>query len=410
MLNFSILKEASLEARLTLLLARWIVYNYDSLEIEDLLMQESIAWKRLHGFITYHELSSLAYPYLRRYSYLLPHKETELLEKSYYYCLAHLFYLWKEFKCIVNACKDKNIEFVPLKGIAFIVDNIYADKTYLRPMCDIDLLIKERELPLAATILESLGYEKDLRGMQEDYWKEENYHLGFIRKSTNGLFCHAELHWALDYKRDKPILPNLWNRIKKSKVEDKDVYLLSPEDTLFCLALHQRRFGKMLSLKNACDVAMVLDRYNTELDWDYILKEAKVGDMRTTLYFVLTQANLLLDIQIPIFVIRSLDVPKYKKRLIEQFILKDTFSLELNNGRVNINNLYLKSHFLLYDNLWEPVRSVLNVPQEQFAKFYKLPAYTIKTNLLYRFRYLYILKNFFTIMLETITKMLHSAN
>jgi len=408
MLDSGILKEVSPEVRLVLLITRWIVNNQDTSEIKDLLTQDKFEWKRLERFITYHELDPSTYLCLKKYSYLLPGDKIKLLENSYYYCLTYLSYLWEEFKHISNAFRDKNIISLPLKGTAFIANKIYADKAYLRPMCDIDLLIKEKDLPFIEKILEGLGYEKNLCGMRENYWREKSYHLEFIKKREKKPFYNVEMHWALDYKRGKSILPYLWDRVKKVQIDGKDTYLLSPEDTLFCLALHQRRFGKALCLKNVCDVAVLLNRYNSDLDWNYILKEASSASMSTTLYFVFAQANLLFDIQIPSSALKALNVPAYKKKLIRRFIVQDTFSLGLglSNGERNRNSVYLKSHFLLYDNFWEPVKYILNIPQEQFAKFYELPPYAKKTNLLYRIRYLYFIKNFFVIILKIITKRL----
>ena len=401
-INIDFCKEIIPEARLILLLAEWTVYGRDLPEIKDLIEQGNIKWERFNEFILYHELSSFSYPCFKKYLYLLPAKEVDLLKKNYYFYLIYAHYLWQEFMEIIRLFNKENIKFVPLKGIAFLVDNLYADKAYLRPMCDIDLLVKENDLSLVEKLLETLDYRKDLKGMEENYWRRENYHLVFTKKNIKGLFCNVEMHWALDYKRRKPLLLSLWNRIKKTQVENKEVYMLSPEDTLFSLALHQRRFGKMLCLKNVCDVVKLLNRYNADIDWDYILKETKLASMSTTLYFILAQANLLFDIQVPFSLLEALNVPGYKKQLIRRFIAQDTFSSSsgLSNGHKSINNFYLKSHFLLYDNFWEPVRAVLNVPHEQFAKFYRLHPYAVKTKLLYRIRYLYFLQNIFMDILK----------
>ena len=310
---------------------------------------------------------------------------------------------------IADVFNNNNIPFLPLKGIAFIIDNIHGiDKAFLRPMCDIDILIKKETLPLAEKTIETLGYEKDLHGTKEEYWKGQNYHLSFMKYSKRRLSCAAEIHWALDYKRDNPILPHLWSRVKKYKIEDRTVYLLSPEDTLFCLALHNRRFGKTLCLKDVCSVSAFLSKYSGILDWDYIIREAKRGKMRTTLYFILTQADLLADAKMPGSAVKELNIPVYKRWLIKQFIQRNTFAYSLgeNTDGVNIKELYLKNHFLLYDNFWEPVRCILNIPQEQFAKFYGWKPYTRKTLLIYKIRYLFMVNSLVFIGIKTLAKRL----
>ncbi|MBL7132205.1 MAG: nucleotidyltransferase family protein [Candidatus Omnitrophica bacterium] len=386
------IKEISSEAKLVLIIARWIVYNGELSGVKDLLIQECLEWKKFKEMLTYHELFSFVYPCLKKYLYFLPNEAGETLEKSYYYCVAHLSYLWEEFKHIVDAFEGRNIELVPIKGTAFLLDNIYADKSYLRPMCDIDLLIRKKSLPLVKETLKGLGYKKAFGGFKEAYWEDKNYHLSFTREKKKGLAYIVEAHWDLDYRRKRPILPDLWNRIRRTKVENREINLLSPEDTLFTIVLNQRHFGKMLCLKNACDVAMLLNKYNNELDWDYILKEAERGRMRTTLYFLLIQTKLLFNTQIPSHALSNLKIPQYKKYLIQKFITKNIFVSELNN---RMKNLYLRSHFLMYDDFWEPVRYILNIPQEQFAKFYELEPYSKRTNLLYRIRCLYFIYRLF---------------
>ncbi len=379
---------------MTLLIAKWTAHNSHLEEISDLLAQEKIDWKKFQDIIRYHELAPFAYLCLKRYLHLLPDDITEILNNSYYSSLVRQSYLWREFLKIAHAFKDKDIDFRPLKGIAFLVDNIYGEKAFLRPMVDIDILIKKEQLGLVEKVLQSLGYEKHCLGMKEDYWKDKNYHLAFQRKGINGISSLSEIHWDLDYKRDRPMLPSLWERVKKFQVDGVQLSLLSPEDTLFSLALHQRRFGRMLCLKNVCDVVMLLNRYKDEFDWDYVVREARTGRMRTTLYFILTQAGLLLDIRMPDSVLASLAIPKYKRRLIQRYILRNVFlgNILSDSHASDIYDSYLKSHFLIYDNFWEPIKSILTIPPEQFAKFYRLKPYTRKARFFYKIRYLYILK------------------
>ena len=404
LLNLS--EEFGIEERLILQIGRWLVCNCEFSEVKDVIIRKDINWQKFMGFLRYHEFLPFAYPFFKKTPFLLDDQEMGLLKRGYYSCIFHQTRLWQEFKSIADIFTERGVEFVPIKGIAFIADNLYADKTCLRSLCDIDLLIKEKTFPLAEKILEDLGYRKCLGGMREEYWKEKGYHLAFIRKDNQGLSYYVEMHWDLDYKRKISMLPSLWRRITKPDPETENIFLLSPEDTLFSLALHQRRFGKMLCLKNVCDVAALLNKYGSNFDWDYVLREAKISQMRTTLYFVLAQIKLLFNISIPTFVLEALDVPRYKEKLIKKFILKDTFikNGESDNDIVDIKNLYLKSHFLLYDNLWEPLRCILKVPQEQFAKFYGLKPYARKTSLLYSIRYLYFLNNIFVILFRVIKK------
>lgn len=401
MLDTEFLRNLNPEENLTLAVARQVTNpQYDNADIKEIITQNNVNWEKFNGLIVYHELVPFAYSCLKKYAYLVPKEETEFLKNSYYSCITHIAFLWQEFMRINSNFQEKGIRPVPIKGVAFLADNLYNGKSYLRPMGDIDILIKNEDFLLAEGIMIKAEYRKMLAGRKEEYWKTKNYHLGFIRGTEGQAQYNVEIHWALDYHRQRPVLPELWGRLRKSQVEGQDIFMLSAEDTLFSLALHQRRFGKMLCLKNACDVAALLKKTNAVFDWDYVLREAKSGQMRTAIYFVLSQAKLLLNIPIPAFVLFSLGLPRWRKRLIEQFILKKTFSSD--REFKNINSLFLKCHFLIYDNLWEPIRYILHIPQEQFAKFYKLEPYAKKTNFLYRIRFPYFLINIFIILLKVL--------
>lgn len=380
------------EARLILDVARSIVSRDEPREAGRLIKRGNIRWEEFNRLVFYHELFSFGHIFFRELSETLPKEETKLLSDKYYECVSYLFCLIEEFKRIAGVFNEQKIMCVPLKGTAFLMNNMYAEKSYLRPMGDIDILVRKADFPLVEVKMESLGYKKDLMGLKESYWKDKGYHLGFRRQGDGGFSYLVEVHWALDYPRNRPILSSLWDRIHKVDVEGLMVCFLSPEDTLFSLALHQRRFGKMLCLKNSSDAAFLIGKHGPGLDWDYLLREADVGKMRLTLYFMLMQAKILLGTPIPSFALEALKVPGYKRWLIKQFITKYAFAygLGLPGSKINIKSLYLRNHFLIYDTIWEPLIAAFNAPKEQFSNFYGLEAYNKKTALLYFLRFFYI--------------------
>ncbi len=360
----------------------------------------SVNWEYFNKFLAYHELHSFAYTCFKEHGVLLPSDEEDLLKKTHYFVLARLAEQENEFLLIADIFRDQGLDLLPLKGSAFLIDNLYADKAGLRPMVDIDVLVKNEKFPQAERLLETLGYRKDLGGFKEDYWKKKNYHIAFV-KQVNGkkLPGQLEMHWLLDYPGKISLLPMLWGRIRKLKFGKREISLLSPEDTLFCLALHLRRFGNVLSLKSACDFARLLSQYKY-LDWDYILKEAENGQLRACLYFRLIQASLLFNIRVPDSMLNNLCLANYKRRLIGGFILQNTFLGTIETTRSN----FLKNHFLVYDHFWEPVSMIINMPQEQFAKFYRLAPYSMWTFLWYRLRFLYFPYYLFVLVLKAIIR------
>lgn len=353
--------------------------------IKDLLGRYSINWESFKELIIYHDLVPFAYSASKDLNLFLPQNLMEFLMNNYYCAMVRCEQLWQEFLRILTAFEKTGVLLLPIKGVALLKD-IYKGKS-IRPMTDIDLLVKEEDLPKAEAVFYDLGYRKELFGLKQEYWRKRQCHITFYRKEDERL-PFVELHWAIDFKRrNRTVLPQLWTRIREINADGRRIKLLSPEDTLFSLALHNRRLGRTLCLKNIYDAVLLLNKYAVDFDWNYCLDVSRKYNICSTLFFALYQIKFLSVVDIPEYVWKGLNIPAWKKGITQRFIEENTFLVEKNR---NVKDLYLKSHFLLYDSLWEPVDYILNIPKEQFAKFYGLKPYDSKTNLFYRNRLLYI--------------------
>lgn len=390
------------EAELVLAIAKEIVFDQKS-NILDLIQKGSIDWSRFKEIIIYHGLTPFVYPILKDYLSLLPEDLNQTLKATYYYSLNHLLQLEQEFLVLYDVFRKRKITLIPIKGVALLED-LYS-KYPVRSSADIDILVKEESLEEAIRVLEELGYKKNLEGLKEEYWRKKQYHFVFgpseeryslsdnslteqTKKGLKNHFHVVELHWDLDYRRyRRRLLPEMFGRLREFTIQGKKIKLLSFEDTFFALALHQRRFGTTLSLRNVCDMALLLNKYKSTFDWNYLLNESKKLKLCSTIYFALCQVDLFFKIGVPEYVWKGLNVHTLKKKIIQRFIEKNTFLPQLD---MRAKSLYLKAHFLLYDNLWEPIDYILNIPYEQFAKYYHLTPYNRKTDLFYKGRLLYI--------------------
>jgi len=369
--------------KLTLLISRNVVHNENLADVLNFISQEDIDWEIFSSLIQHHELLPITYILLKDKSGLIPPSIYKRLETGYFYSLANNMLLWDQFLAIARAFNDWDSPLTPLKGLSFIGD-IYPDINY-RSMVDIDILVREESLSLAGDILVNMGYNKCLGGLTEAYWRKKQCHIAFLKQLSPSRSVLVEVHWDLDFKRQiDPILPLLWKRTEEKNIEGQRIRFLSCEDTIFSLALHKRRFGNILSLKGVCDLACLINKFKSQINWEYILKWSRTSRIRTTLYFSLAQVNLIDDNIISKAVLKDLGVPYWKRQAIHKLIFKNTFSF------ADINKTYLMAHFLLYDSIWEPINYIINIPQEQFAKFYGFTPYSEKASLLHRMRLLYM--------------------
>lgn len=367
------------EAGLVKSIAKEIVFGGQKPAILKNLRSADINDSRLKDLLTYHELGPFLYVILKNNLALAP--RNLFLKEAFYSQLIIYMSLWNEFLRIIREAQKQNILILPIKGLSFS-ENLYK-RFGFRPLVDIDLLIKEGQLEAGISFLEGLDYRKHLIG-EESYWRKEQCHLSFINSSGRQPFL-VELHWALDFKRGKKeILPSLWKRIKQVEFDKTSVPTLSPEDTLLSLALHQRRFGKMLNLKYVLDTGLIIKTH--QLDWDYLFKTSRAERMQASLFFLLYQTSFVLDMDLKNY-LDGLKISFPHKSLIERIIKKYTY---LTYQEFNLKYLYLLCHLLLYDSFREPLKYIFNIPEEQFARFYQLPLYEYKTKIAYRWRAFYI--------------------
>ncbi len=339
---------------------------------------DKINFEKLIGIATSHELIALIFYRLQEYHQQLPQADYSFLKSRYLGNISRNLKLWNEFLQISSAFEKNNIAMLPIKGIDMLAR--FYPAFDLRSMVDIDVLIREEQCAEAEKVLSALGYQKKLFGLKEEYWRKQQCHITFHKNRIV-----VEVHWGLDFRRGgRVILPGFWERIQKKEAGDYKVSLLSPEDAIFSFALHLRRYGNILSLKQVFDTARII-KESSGFDWEYVLKECQNSRAKATLYFILTQVNLFTDTRIPVEIFRRLKLPKWQKMLIKRLILRRTFQMP-----VAIKKNYLAAHFLLYDSLYEPIDYLINIPYEQFCRFYKLKPYARSSDLLYRLRLLYM--------------------
>ena len=373
------------EAELVLSIARAVSFGKRD-EIRTFVKSGDLDWGLFKEMLVYHELNPFAYSILKEYSLFLPADLIKTLESTYYFYLHQANYLQQKFLDLYHIFKEKKISFIPIKGVS-ILEDLYC-KLPVRPMVDVDVLVKKEDLPGVAAILEQQGFTKQLEGLKESYWKYKQYHLIFSKQEIGCNPFIIEVHWDIDYPRKKSSLASgMFNRLRNFTILDEEVGLLSVEDTFLVLALHQRHFGKTLTLKYTCDMALLLNKYSLNFDWEYVLKQSRQNNLCSTVLFALYQIKFMSGANNFLPIREELRASFLKRKRIMNFIQANTFLADQN---VKCKNIYLKAHFLLYDNWREPIRYLLNIPQEQFAKFYNLAPYDKQTDFLYRLRLPYM--------------------
>jgi Uncharacterised nucleotidyltransferase len=222
------------------------------------------------------------------------------LREMYVACAARNMALLHEAGIILKSFETAGVPVIPLKG-AFLAEAVYGDIA-LRPMADLDLLVKSADLPSAIETLRRLGYVSD------QPFDPVAQQAGFqdmppMRKPGGAM---VELHWTLvtplcGARIDEPELAGIWERSVPASVAGVPSRALSPEDLLLHLCTHasvHHRFADV-GLKSFVDMAEVARHYEGQLDWAVLAGRANRWGVANGVRMALMLAEEWTDLRVP---------------------------------------------------------------------------------------------------------------
>jgi hypothetical protein len=208
--------------------------------------------------------------------------------------------LLHELGVILRTLRAADVPVIPLKG-ACLAEAVYGDIA-LRPMADLDLLVKPADLPRALEALRQLGYESD-QPFDPAAQQAEFHDMPPMRKAGCVL---VELHWTLVTPRcnariGQAELEGIWSRAVAATVAGEPARLLSPEDLLLHLCMHasvHHRFAAV-GLKAFVDIAEVSRHYAGTLDWRQLASRANHWGVSNGVRMALALAQEWTDVVVP---------------------------------------------------------------------------------------------------------------
>ena len=189
---------------------------------------------------------------------------------------------------VLEVMGKNNIPVIALKG-AHLAELVYGNIA-LRPMSDLDLLVKEKDLMKVEEKLLKLGY----RPIEDDRQVTGKNHHFVYRLPEKEL--NVEIHWTLiraDYPFDID-LEGQWERSRPAVIGNGAVRVQSPEDLLLHLCLHNCKDLFEKGLKLLCDLSAIIHHYEKEMDWDQVLLRSRQWGIEKFVYLALRLAVELL--------------------------------------------------------------------------------------------------------------------
>lgn len=166
-------------------------------------------------------------------------------------------------RSVFGSFETAGIGFIALKGAA-LADAVYQAPA-LRHSHDINVLIREADLPSAIALLPALGFEPPGRqpGAHED--------VELRHESGLPLVLHRHLFKTPFYNA---AAEEVWARSEVHDVAGLPTRILSPADNLMHVCGYAASHRNRASLVWVCDSWMIID-HDPDLDWDALLDSAR---------------------------------------------------------------------------------------------------------------------------------------
>ncbi|HEY5522488.1 MAG TPA: nucleotidyltransferase family protein [Desulfuromonadaceae bacterium] len=222
--------------------------------------------------------------------------------------------LFFDFLKVLQSLAENQLPVIALKGLA-LAKNIYGDIA-LRPMFDMDLLLKEEDLIRAGRILLTLGYRQDLPAWESML---KTYHHLPPFKNKNGTII--ELHWNIVTPNSsiKVDLDGLWERACLIKVDNAEVRVFSVEDLFLHLCIHACfHLQTELDLIPFCDLAGLIKTAADKIDWQIVIARAARWGAKKCLYLMLLLVQELLGAALPEKILSEMKPGDYQPAFFEE--------------------------------------------------------------------------------------------
>ncbi len=240
-----------------------------------LAAQTPFDWAALLSVADAERLGPLLYRVLRG-QYLIPPEVEEALRAMRLGNAMRDRLLRGELVTILDRLAAQSIDVLLLKGAA-LACMVYGG-TGLRPMSDLDLLVREEAVQPAVDILTRLGYRRS--GVEVHPGAGLAYENEILLEKPGPVSSVVELHWSLfdlPYYQHILPLPWFWQTGLEVHIGDTRARVLGPEGQILHLCghvvLHHSHEGDGLLWQH--DVAEVLVHYREQIDWDELLRRAQ---------------------------------------------------------------------------------------------------------------------------------------
>ncbi len=281
--------------------SRWDV---SLLQAARALTQQEFDWEALDRIALSGGLAPLLYSLVRGHN-LLPPQLEQTLQSAYYDTARRNLSMLHRLGNVLRQLRATGVEVIVLKG-AGLASAVYGNVA-VRPMGDVDLLVRPAQASTALDVLGSLGYTQgDTEPHAGDALAYENE---VMLRHPGGAGVTIEVHWNLidspHYQRAIR-LDWFWETAQPVEIGQAAAWILGPEAQVIhlCahLTLHHGSEGRLW----LHDIAEVIALYQSQINWEQLLAQAQACDLVIPLQRILPRIADEWQAPIPALVLEQL--------------------------------------------------------------------------------------------------------
>lgn len=239
----------------------------------------------------------------------------------------HNILFTKELSRIMMEMKKNNVKIIPYKGIA-LIHTVYKSLG-LREFGDMDLLMYPDDIPMMKKTMSILGYQNEF-----DWTPDEELRMLRVNSEYNfSLIDAAGTHYRVEphYRAAHPTyaidlnLKHLDNQIIVQDIGDSKLSFFTPTASLILLLPNHGVSEGWTTLKYLADIHLLIKEYAHDLDWDFMIQEAKRMRLYNNLLVGFGIIQALFQTQLPLFLNHAMDDPAIQKHIAERLESLNTY-------------------------------------------------------------------------------------
>ena len=234
----------------------------------------------------------------------IPSLISEELGKDYYLNAAKNALIFEELRKVLKAFRESGLPAIVLKGAA-LASTVYENLA-LRPMTDVDLLVRKEDLLLADERLKLLGYMPSDRSANDmNFSSSYLTSLDYRNSSQNSPSFHIHWHFVNSTIPNESYIhhvkmENIWRDAEKADIADVETSVMASHHLIIHLSEHALRVSHSANkLCFFCDVNEAVHFYGSKLDWNKLVDESFKFRLSRMVYLSLYFTSQFLGTGIP---------------------------------------------------------------------------------------------------------------